>query len=157
MQQPVAPRKPNQYRLTFDEKGNAQIADQPKAQPKPAANPQSVTGLEEGFSGMARGLIEGPRQQLFDAFKEGKTRMSGVDDPILSAAKKKLDPAKTDKAAFDKFIDAYQQARAKAEAAAAKRELKNQAKSQTTALDKQEAAIRKRLDELTRQSKGASC
>lgn len=88
MQQPVAPRKPNQYRLTFDEKGNAQIAEQPKTQAKPT--PEDVKAQKQA-------------------------------------------------------------------AAAAKRELKNQAKSQTTALDKQEAAIRKRLDELTRQSKGASC
>ncbi len=88
MQQPVAPRRPKEYRLTFDEKGNAQIADQPKAQPKPT--PEEVKAQKQA-------------------------------------------------------------------AAAAKRELKNQAKSQTTALDKQEAAIRKRLDELTRQSKGASC
>lgn len=86
--EPVAPRKPNQYRLTFDEKGNSQIAEQPKPQAKPT--PEEVKVQNQA-------------------------------------------------------------------AAAAKRELKNQAKSQTTALDKQEAAIRKRLDELTRQSKGASC
>ena len=92
MQQPVAPRKPNQYRLTFDEKGNARLAEEPKAPAKGQAKPT-------------------PEE-----------------------------------------VKAQKQA-----AAAAKRELKNQAKSQTTALDKQEAAIRKRLDELTRQSKGASC
>jgi uncharacterized protein involved in exopolysaccharide biosynthesis len=43
------------------------------------------------------------------------------------------------------------------EAAAAKRQAKNEAAKATTALDKQEAAIKKRLDELARQSKGASC
>jgi hypothetical protein len=33
--QPVAPRKPNTYRLTFDEKGDAQVISQPRNQPKP--------------------------------------------------------------------------------------------------------------------------
>jgi len=33
--QPVAPRKPNTYRLTFDEKGDAQVTSQPRNQPKP--------------------------------------------------------------------------------------------------------------------------
>lgn len=86
MQQPVAPRKPKQYRLTFDEKGNSQVVDRPKPKPTP---------------------------------EEAK-------------AQKKAE-------------------------AQAKREAKNETAKAATALDKQEAAIRKRLDELTRQSKGASC
>jgi hypothetical protein len=88
MQQPVAPRKPNQYRLTFDEKGNSQVIAEPKAQAKP--KPEEVKAQQR-------------------------------------------------------------------EAAAAKRQAKNEATKATTALDKQEAAIKKRLDELARQSKGASC
>lgn len=86
MQQPVAPRKPKQYRLTFDEKGNSQVVDRPKPKPTP---------------------------------EEAK-------------AQKKAE-------------------------AQAKREAKNETAKAATALDKQEAAIRKRLDELTRQAKGASC
>ena len=88
LQQPVAPRKPNQYRLTFDEKGNSQVIAEPKAQAKP--KPEEVKAQQR-------------------------------------------------------------------EAAAAKRQAKNEAAKATTALDKQEAAIKKRLDELARQSKGASC
>lgn len=88
MQQPVAPRKPNQYRLTFDEKGNSQVIAEPKAQAKP--KPEEVKAQQR-------------------------------------------------------------------DAAAAKRQAKNEATKATTALDKQEAAIKKRLDELARQSKGASC
>jgi hypothetical protein len=88
MQQPVAPRKPNQYRLTFDEKGNSQVIAEPKVQAKP--KPEEVKAQQR-------------------------------------------------------------------EAAAAKRQAKNEAAKATTALDKQEAAIKKRLDELARQSKGASC
>lgn len=86
MQQPVAPRKPKQYRLTFDEKGNSQVIDQPKPKPTP---------------------------------EEVKVQ--------------------------------------KKPAAQAKREAKNQTAQASAALDKQEAAIRKKLDELTRQAKGASC
>jgi len=37
--EPVAPRKPNQYRLTFDEKGNAKLAEEPKAPAKGQAKP----------------------------------------------------------------------------------------------------------------------
>jgi hypothetical protein len=86
--QPVAPRKPNTYRLAFDEKGNSQVIAEPKAQPKP--KPEEVKAQKQA-------------------------------------------------------------------AAAAKREAKNQAAKASAALDKQEAAIKKRLDELTRQSKVASC
>lgn len=43
------------------------------------------------------------------------------------------------------------------QAAAAAAETKAAAKAQTAALDKQEAAIKKRLDELLRQSQGANC
>lgn len=146
---PTAPRKPKQYSLTFDEKGNAQVVEQPKAQ----TNSQSVTGLEDGMRGMAKGLTDGPRQQLFEAFKAGETRLSGVDEPILAAAKKKLDPAKTNKAAFDKFIDAYQQARAKAEAAATKRATNKQ----VAALSKRQQDLLKQREELLRQSQGAKC
>jgi len=85
---PVAPRKPKQYSLTFDEKGNAQVVEQPKAQAKP--KPEEV------------------------------------------------------------------KAQKKAEAQA-KRATKNANNKRTAALDKEEASIKQRLEDMRRQSQGANC
>lgn len=109
--------------------------------------------LAAGVGGLGQGAGAALRRQLYEAFKKGETSVSGVDEPLLAAAKKKLDLAKTDQAAFNRFIDKYQEAKAAAEAKA----VKANAKQATAVVDKQIQAIEKRLEELTRQSQGAKC
>jgi hypothetical protein len=118
---------------------------------------KSTTGLEEAFQGMGSAISQNLRDGLFAAFKDGKTRFAGVEDPVLVAAKKKLNPAKTDQAAFNKFIDSYTQAKDKAAKRAAANEERKRANAAAAALDKEDAALAKQEEELLRQSQGAKC
>jgi len=63
--EPVAPRKPNQYRLTFDEKGNARLAEEPKAPAKGQAKPtpQEVKAQKQAAAAAKRELKNQAKSQ----------------------------------------------------------------------------------------------
>jgi len=66
----------------------------------------SSTGLTEGLGGMGQGVAQGMRDQMWASYQKGSTRVAGVNDPALAAAKQAGVPA-TDRAAFDNFLTSY--------------------------------------------------
>lgn len=77
------------------------VASQPTAAQSAA---QSSTGLGEIDLGGAIG--SSLRNQLWDSWQKGSTKMAGIEDPVLAAAKS-AGVSQTDRAAFDQFLEAY--------------------------------------------------
>lgn len=61
-----------------------QFYGMPEPAPKAAA-PTLAGGPGAAVSGIARGITEGPRRQMWEAYRQGETRLAGVDDPYLDA------------------------------------------------------------------------
>ncbi|MGH7105081.1 MAG: LPD38 domain-containing protein, partial [Acetobacteraceae bacterium] len=65
----------------------------------------SKTGLGE-LGGAGKAMGENLRNQLWDVYSKGSTRMAGIEDPALRGARA-AGVAPTDRAAFDNFLTRY--------------------------------------------------
>ena len=71
-----------------------------------ASAPQSTTGLGELGKNLGGGIGASLRNQLWESWQKGSTKVAGIKDPVLVAAQR-ANVSRTDRAAFDQFLESY--------------------------------------------------